>query len=123
MSNVAIFVNLVHFLVTFYMFVSQRANTDTDSRLKNLNSKISYVTETSNMACDIPYGSELLYPLYFTYMQAASIFMYDKRCSDKMLRTKKKEAVLEMLRADVSRLMQFRSTHILRVLHPVEECR
>jgi len=49
--------------------------------------------------------------------------MFDKRFSDKMLRQKKKDAVMEMLRADVSRLMRYRSPRMLRVLHPVEECR
>jgi len=49
--------------------------------------------------------------------------MFDKRYSGKMLRPKKKDAVIEMLRADVSRLMQFRGARMLRVLHPVEECR
>jgi len=56
--------------------------------------------------------------------QSASVFIFDKRFSDKMmLRARKKDTVLEMLRADVSRLMTFRSPHMLRVLHPVEECR
>jgi len=41
-----------------------------------------------------------------------------------MVEMRKKDAgVVEMLRADVSRLMRFRSPRILRVLHPVEECR
>jgi len=55
--------------------------------------------------------------------QSASVFVFDKRFSGKMLRPKKKDAVMEMLRADVSGLMRFRSPRMLRVLHPVEECR
>jgi len=71
-----------------------------------------------------PRVTDRLCPTVCLWRQSASIFMFDKRLSGKMLRPPKtKDAVMEMLRADVSRLMAFRSPPMLRVMHPVEECR
>jgi hypothetical protein len=55
-------------------------------------------------------------------LQEASVFLFEKRCAEKLHKPKRKETVTEILRASVRQLGRFRHPKILQVLHSVEEC-
>lgn len=50
------------------------------------------------------------------------MFLFEKRCAEKLHKPKRKETVTEILRNSVRQLERFRHPKILQVLHPVEEC-
>lgn len=50
------------------------------------------------------------------------MFLFEKRCAEKLHKPKRKETVTELLRASVRQLERFRHPKILHVLHPIEEC-
>jgi len=50
------------------------------------------------------------------------VFLFEKRCAEKLHKPKRKETVTEILRGSVRQLERFRHPKILQVLHPVEEC-
>ncbi|KAJ6640725.1 SCY1-like protein 2 [Pseudolycoriella hygida] len=58
----------------------------------------------------------------FSVVKECSIFLFEKRCAEKLHKPKRKEAVTEILRASVKQLERFRHPKILQVIHPVEEC-
>ncbi|KAH0812687.1 hypothetical protein GEV33_010104 [Tenebrio molitor] len=51
-----------------------------------------------------------------------SVFLFEKRCAEKLHKPKRKETVTEILRSSVRQLERFRHPKILHVLHPIEEC-
>lgn len=50
------------------------------------------------------------------------MFLFEKRCAEKLHKPKRKETVTEILRGSVRQLERFRHPKMLQVLHPVEEC-
>lgn len=54
--------------------------------------------------------------------QECSVFLFEKRCAEKLHKPKRKETVTEILRSSVRQLERFRHPKILHVLHPIEEC-
>lgn len=50
------------------------------------------------------------------------MFLFEKRCAEKLHKPKRKESVTELLRTSVKRLERYRHPKILQVIHPVEEC-
>ena len=50
------------------------------------------------------------------------MFVFEKRCAEKLHKPKRKETVTEILRGSVRQLERFRHPKILHVLHPIEEC-
>lgn len=50
------------------------------------------------------------------------MFLFEKRCAEKLHKPKRKETVTELLRASVRQLERFRHPKILHVLHSIEEC-
>ncbi|KAJ3660407.1 hypothetical protein Zmor_004857 [Zophobas morio] len=57
-----------------------------------------------------------------TLLQECSVFLFEKRCAEKLHKPKRKETVTEILRSSVRQLERFRHPKILHVLHPIEEC-
>ncbi|CAG9821532.1 unnamed protein product [Phaedon cochleariae] len=55
-------------------------------------------------------------------LQECSVFLFEKRCAEKLHKPKRKETVTEILRSSVRQLERFRHPKILNVLHPIEEC-
>jgi SCY1-like protein 2 len=55
-------------------------------------------------------------------LQEVSVFLFEKRCAEKLHKPKRKETVTEILRASVRQLGRFRHPKILQVVHSVEEC-
>ncbi|XP_037077025.1 SCY1-like protein 2 [Pollicipes pollicipes] len=51
-----------------------------------------------------------------------SIFVFEKKCAEKLHKPKRRETVTELLRASVKQLERYRHPRILQVMHPVEEC-
>lgn len=60
--------------------------------------------------------------LFLFILQECSVFIFEKRCAEKLHKPKRKETVTEILRASVRQLERFRHPKILHVLHPIEEC-
>jgi hypothetical protein len=54
-------------------------------------------------------------------LQEVSVFLFEKRCAEKLHKPKRKETVTEILRASVRQLSRFRHPKILQVVHSVEE--
>lgn len=54
--------------------------------------------------------------------QECSVFLFEKRCAEKLHKPKRKETVTEILRTSVKQLERFRHPKILHVLHSIEEC-
>jgi SCY1-like protein 2 len=50
------------------------------------------------------------------------VFLFEKRCAEKLHKPKRKETVTEILRGSVRQLERFRHPKILQVVHSVEEC-
>lgn len=50
------------------------------------------------------------------------MFVFEKRCAEKLHKPKRKETVTELLRGAVRQLERFRHPKILQVHHPTEEC-
>ncbi|KAF6201765.1 hypothetical protein GE061_004160 [Apolygus lucorum] len=50
-----------------------------------------------------------------------SVFVFEKKCAEKLHKPKRKETVTELLRASVRQLERFRHPKILQVVHSVEE--
>ncbi|KAK9876825.1 hypothetical protein WA026_015063 [Henosepilachna vigintioctopunctata] len=71
-------------------------------------------------------GPELVWKIHDAYRKSdgkeCSIFIFEKRCAEKLHKPKRKETVTEILRASVRQLERFRHPKILHVLHPIEEC-
>lgn len=55
-------------------------------------------------------------------LQECSVFLFEKRCAEKLHKPKRKETVTELLRSSVRQLERFRHPKILHVIHPIEEC-
>ena len=51
------------------------------------------------------------------------MFLFDKRLADKLHKPKRREIVTEILRREVALLTRVKHHKILRVLHPLEECK
>ncbi|XP_017768256.1 PREDICTED: SCY1-like protein 2 [Nicrophorus vespilloides] len=51
-----------------------------------------------------------------------SVFLFEKRCAEKLHKPKRKETVTEILRTSVKQLERYRHPKILQVLHSIEEC-
>ncbi|XP_044752932.1 SCY1-like protein 2 isoform X1 [Coccinella septempunctata] len=71
-------------------------------------------------------GPELVWKIHDAYRKSdgkeCSVFIFEKRCAEKLHKPKRKETVTEILRASVRQLERFRHPKILHVLHPIEEC-
>ncbi|XP_069702652.1 SCY1-like protein 2 [Periplaneta americana] len=71
-------------------------------------------------------GPELVWRIHDAYRKSdgkeVSVFLFEKRCAEKLHKPKRKETVTEILRGSVRQLERFRHPKILQVLHPVEEC-
>ncbi|XP_068083856.1 SCY1-like protein 2 [Anabrus simplex] len=71
-------------------------------------------------------GPELVWKIHDAYRKSdgkeVSVFLFEKRCAEKLHKPKRKETVTEILRGSVRQLERFRHPKILQVLHPVEEC-
>ncbi|GJQ76912.1 hypothetical protein Trydic_g15113 [Trypoxylus dichotomus] len=71
-------------------------------------------------------GPELVWKIHDAYRKTdskeCSIFLFEKRCAEKLHKPKRKETVTEILRSSVKQLERFRHPKILQVLHPIEEC-
>lgn len=60
---------------------------------------------------------------YFSfYFQECSVFLFEKRCAEKLHKPKRKENVTELLRSSVRQLERYRHPKILKVISPIEEC-
>ncbi|XP_049813575.1 SCY1-like protein 2 [Schistocerca nitens] len=55
-------------------------------------------------------------------MEEVSVFVFEKRCAEKLHKPKRKEMVTEVLRGSVRQLERFRHPKLVQVVHPVEEC-
>ncbi|CAH1102135.1 unnamed protein product [Psylliodes chrysocephalus] len=55
-------------------------------------------------------------------MKECSVFIFEKRCAEKLHKPKRKETVTEILRGSVRQLERYRHPKILHVLHAIEEC-
>lgn len=51
-----------------------------------------------------------------------AVFMFEKKWADKMHKPKRRDLITEVLRNDVSRLVKYKHSRLLQVLHPIEEC-
>ncbi|XP_045464200.1 SCY1-like protein 2 [Harmonia axyridis] len=71
-------------------------------------------------------GPELVWKIHDAYRKndgkECSVFIFEKRCAEKLHKPKRKETVTEILRASVKQLERFRHPKILHVLHSIEEC-
>ncbi|KDR18607.1 SCY1-like protein 2, partial [Zootermopsis nevadensis] len=71
-------------------------------------------------------GPELVWRIHDAYRKSdgkeVSVFLFEKRCAEKLHKPKRKETVTEILRSSIRQLERFRHPKILQVLHPVEEC-
>ncbi|XP_068901377.1 SCY1-like protein 2 isoform X4 [Tenebrio molitor] len=71
-------------------------------------------------------GPELVWRIHDAYRKSdgkeCSVFLFEKRCAEKLHKPKRKETVTEILRSSVRQLERFRHPKILHVLHPIEEC-
>ncbi|XP_033608206.1 SCY1-like protein 2 isoform X4 [Cryptotermes secundus] len=71
-------------------------------------------------------GPELVWRIHDAYRKSdgkeVSVFLFEKRCAEKLHKPKRKETVTEILRASVRQLGRFRHPKILQVVHSVEEC-
>ena len=56
-------------------------------------------------------------------LQEVAIFIFEKRIADKLHKPKRREIVTEMLRKEVKHLSRLKHPKILKVIHPVEECK
>lgn len=59
---------------------------------------------------------------FFYLLQECSVFLFEKRCAEKLHKPKRKETVTEILRGSVRQLERFRHPKMLHILHPIEEC-
>uniref|UniRef100_A0A0A9XY57 SCY1-like protein 2 n=2 Tax=Lygus hesperus TaxID=30085 RepID=A0A0A9XY57_LYGHE len=70
-------------------------------------------------------GPELVWRIHDAYRKSdgkeASVFVFEKKCAEKLHKPKRKETVTELLRASVRQLERFRHPKILQVVHSVEE--
>ncbi|XP_076272847.1 SCY1-like protein bma isoform X2 [Rhynchophorus ferrugineus] len=71
-------------------------------------------------------GPELIWKIHDAYRKSdgkeCSIFIFEKKCAEKLHKPKRKETVTEILRNSVRQLERYRHPKVLHVLHPVEEC-
>ncbi|CAH2005342.1 unnamed protein product [Acanthoscelides obtectus] len=71
-------------------------------------------------------GPELVWRIHDAYRKSdgreCSVFIFEKRCAEKLHKPKRKETVTEILRGSVKQLERFRHPKILHVLHSIEEC-
>ncbi|CAO1315978.1 unnamed protein product [Diamesa hyperborea] len=71
-------------------------------------------------------GPELIWKIHDAYRKSdgkeCSVFLFEKRCAEKLHKPKRKETVTEILRASVKQLERFRHPKILQIVHTVEEC-
>lgn len=71
-------------------------------------------------------GPELIWKIHDAYRKSdgkeCSVFLFEKRCAEKLHKPKRKETVTELLRASVKQLERFRHPKILQIIHTVEEC-
>ncbi|XP_024084820.1 SCY1-like protein 2 isoform X2 [Cimex lectularius] len=70
-------------------------------------------------------GPELVWRIHDAYRKSdrkeVSVFVFEKKCAEKLHKPKRKETVTELLRESVRRLERFRHAKILQVVHSVEE--
>ncbi|XP_049828871.1 SCY1-like protein 2 [Schistocerca gregaria] len=71
-------------------------------------------------------GPELVWRIHDGYRKSdgkeVSVFVFEKRCAEKLHKPKRKEMVTEVLRGSVRQLERFRHPKLVQVVHPVEEC-
>ncbi|CRL00270.1 CLUMA_CG013543, isoform A [Clunio marinus] len=71
-------------------------------------------------------GPELIWKVHDAYRKSdgkeCSVFLFEKRCAEKLHKPKRKETVTELLRTSVKHLERFRHPKILQIIHTVEEC-
>ncbi|XP_031640158.1 SCY1-like protein 2 isoform X1 [Contarinia nasturtii] len=71
-------------------------------------------------------GPELIWKIHDGFKKSdgreCSIFIFEKRCAEKLHKPKRKETVTEILRNSIKQLERFRHPKILQIIHPVEEC-
>ncbi|XP_057660575.1 SCY1-like protein 2 isoform X2 [Diorhabda carinulata] len=71
-------------------------------------------------------GPELVWKIHDAYRKSdgkeCSVFIFEKRCAEKLHKPKRKETVTEILRGSVRQLERYRHPKILHVLHAIEEC-
>ncbi|BES98272.1 protein kinase activity [Nesidiocoris tenuis] len=70
-------------------------------------------------------GPELVWRIHDAYRKSdgkeVSVFVFEKKCAEKLHKPKRKETVTELLRSSVRQLERFRHPKILQVVHSVEE--
>ncbi|XP_073976277.1 SCY1-like protein bma isoform X3 [Rhodnius prolixus] len=70
-------------------------------------------------------GPELVWRIYDAYRKSdgkeVSVFVFEKKCAEKLHKPKRKETVTELLRGSVRQLERSRHPKILQVIHSVEE--
>ncbi|KAL1518045.1 hypothetical protein ABEB36_001731 [Hypothenemus hampei] len=71
-------------------------------------------------------GPEFIWKIYEAYRKSdgkeCSVFVFEKRCAEKLHKPKRKEAVTEILRNSIKELEILRHPKLLHVLHSIEEC-
>lgn len=71
-------------------------------------------------------GPEMVWKVYdatrISDRKPASVFIFEKRWVDKLHKAKRREMVTEILRQEVTRLVKFKHSRLLQVIHPTEEC-
>ena len=55
--------------------------------------------------------------------QEVSIFLFEKRMADKLHKPGRREKVAEILRKEVKQMSRLKHPKILRLMHPLEECK
>ncbi|XP_066155262.1 SCY1-like protein 2 isoform X2 [Euwallacea fornicatus] len=71
-------------------------------------------------------GPEFVWKIYEAYRKSdgkeCSVFVFEKRCAEKLHKPKRKETVTEILRNSIKELEIYRHPKLLHVLHSIEEC-
>ena len=57
----------------------------------------------------------------FSFLQEASVFVFDKRSVEKLYKPKRKDQVTELLKVGISHLQCYRHPRFIQVLHGPEE--
>ena len=60
---------------------------------------------------------------FYFYFKECSCFMFEKKIADKLHKPRRREIVTEILKKDVKFLTRFKHPKLLKVIHPLEECK
>ncbi|ERL92915.1 hypothetical protein D910_10220 [Dendroctonus ponderosae] len=61
-------------------------------------------------------------PARIAMLEECSVFVFEKRCAEKLHKPKRKETVTEILRNSIKELELYKHPKLLLVLHNIEEC-